>query len=200
MEKAVFFNLDGTLTTEVPYQRITENLLMDRGVDEDKIDPWSYYELFFNRFEDLDSDPYSMGFTDYVQEFELDLDPHELGSEYKERELAYVNPAGGIFEVLSRLEQDYQLGIITDGVVDLQEKKIDKIGVRDIFSSILISYRDGGNKDNLEIFEVAENQQEEIEDYLYISHKDKDIEAAESARWETLQMRIPELTGDPLDF
>ena len=200
MEKAVFFNLDGTLTTEVPYQEITEEILLNRGVNEDNIDSWRYYELFFDRFENLDNDPYVAAFADYIQEFDLDLNPQNLGSEYKERELNHVESANGIFEVLDGLKHDYELGIITDGIVDLQERKINKIGVQELFSPILISYRDGGNKEELEIFKVAEEAHEKIDDYLYISHKDKDIASATNAEWKTFQGRIPKVKDASLDF
>lgn len=200
MKKSVFFNLDGTLTSNVPYQEITENILVENGVSDEKIDPWKYYELFFENFENLDENPYNSAFREYVKEFDLGLDPNLLGSEYKRRELAHVEPAEGLYKVLEDLEQKYEMGIITDGISSLQEKKIEKIAVKDFFSTILISYRDGGNKEDLEIFTRAEIEHEDSGQYLYISHKDKDIASADAAGWKTAQKRIPELRNYPITF
>ena len=64
----------------------------------------------------------------------------------------YIAPESGLHDNLAFLAQNYKLGIITNGAVATQNRKIDALGVRKYFQTIIISEEVGMKKPEKGIF------------------------------------------------
>jgi len=64
----------------------------------------------------------------------------------------YITPESGLHDNLAFLAQNYKLGIITNGAVATQNRKIDALGVRKYFQTIIISEEVGMKKPEKGIF------------------------------------------------
>lgn len=81
----------------------------------------------------------------------------EADIKFEDYLLAYENnwkPFDDVLPCLERL-QDYKLGIISNGDLEQQTKKLHKLGIMDYFSSITTAGDVGVAKPNREIFQVA---------------------------------------------
>lgn len=184
--------MDETLTKKVPYQQITEAILEDKGVGEEKIDTWRYHDLFFSQFNSMTDNPYISAFSEYFEEFNINLDPEQIGEEYKRRELEAVEPQDSLYSGLEELSREYKLGIVTDGVPSLQQRKIEKLEIKEFMDMVVISHDFEALKASRKPFEHVEKNLD-AESYTYVSHKDKDIKAAEEAGWSSIDACFGEL-------
>lgn len=70
-----------------------------------------------------------------------------------------MEPRAGLFEMVAELKQKgILLGIITNGMVTVQDSTIDALGIRDDMDVVLISERVGIRKPDPKIFEMALNE------------------------------------------
>ncbi len=79
----------------------------------------------------------------------------ELYRYYREHYVASAVPMEGMRELLSALRPYYKLGIVTNGMDDIQNGKIDKLGIRGWFGSIVVSESAGMKKPSPLIFTRA---------------------------------------------
>ncbi len=71
------------------------------------------------------------------------------------RELvASITPEPALPTFLNGLRAHYQLGLLTDGMPDIQDAKIDRLGIRACFDDIVITGSQGHPKPAREAFEV----------------------------------------------
>jgi len=63
----------------------------------------------------------------------------------------------GALSVLEKLSDRFQLGIITNGSTEVQNRKINGIGINDFFECVIISDEIGCRKPDPRIFETARN-------------------------------------------
>ncbi|WP_420644406.1 YjjG family noncanonical pyrimidine nucleotidase [Candidatus Leptofilum sp.] len=61
----------------------------------------------------------------------------------------------GAMELLTGLNGRFQLGIITNGLADVQHSRLEKSGLKQYFSPIIISQEIGSSKPNPDIFDAA---------------------------------------------
>jgi len=95
----------------------------------------------------------------------------------------FAAPEDGLIEVMEYLAPKYKLGLVTNGLISIQSKKIDAIGVRDRFQTILISEAVGVNKPNRAIFLLAcKNLGVDAAQSVFIGdHYDNDVQGAVQA-------------------
>ena len=82
-------------------------------------------------------------------------DPVFLRSLYYEKGIEHLKLYDGVRETLATLKSRFKLALLTNGLVDLQNQKLDKIGIRNFFDCIIISEEVGIDKPNPKIFEVV---------------------------------------------
>ena len=89
--------------------------------------------------------------------------------------------------------QGYQLGIITNGQTERQNKKIDTLGIRDYFDVVLISEAEGLKKPNAEIFHRAVKRCESslIHSVFIGDHPIADIDGARDAGLAAIWKKVP---------
>ena len=94
----------------------------------------------------------------------------------------------GVIPMLSRLKNKYRLGILTDGLSTVQQKKIGALNLKKQVDEILCSDLIGLEKPATELFEWFENQFQLIgEDLMYVGdNPQKDFYGANHRGWTTV--------------
>lgn len=90
--------------------------------------------------------------------FGLTLAPSEILETVRQYDDAYQKnrrAVPGSRELLARLREQVQVGIITNGFCDLQEEKIDLLGISPLIDILVISEEEGYHKPDTRIFKKA---------------------------------------------
>jgi len=94
-------------------------------------------------------------------------------------------------EVLERLSSEYKLGIVTNGRARCQNAKIDYVGIRHLFQSIMISEEFGVKKPHSSIFEacLAELRCAPSDCICIGDNPDNDLQPAKKLGMQTIWIR-----------
>lgn len=104
------------------------------------------------RYDNFGYSPKSEVYAGICSETGSTIDPAELEADFRNRYGDYPILFADSLEVLESLGETYPLGLVTNGRVKGQNKKIDRSMIRDYFSSIKISEGEGVKKPNPEIY------------------------------------------------
>ncbi|WP_338729755.1 HAD family hydrolase [Haladaptatus sp. DJG-WS-42] len=158
MEKALYFDLDGTLLQYGDYSAIVSEAF-EQVVD--RVDP-AWHEIrsnaFFDAFERFDPNPYETGMAAVVEHANLDASAETLAEAWLAAELDATEPTPAAHDLLSELATKYQLGVLTNGVTHVQERKLAHHGLDEYFDTIVCSYDVGAHKPDPAMFEVAKDR------------------------------------------
>lgn len=146
-DSAESYALEATLTEfgeecsaarRLAYRRINEALFADfeKGL-------LTSAELRINRFERL------------FVESGLELDPEAFSLSYLSRLAESSALLPGALEVIRELHSDFSLYLVTNGIGDVQRRRIDASEIRPYFKDILISDEIGFAKPSRKFFEAA---------------------------------------------
>lgn len=152
--KAVIFDLDRTLhdrdASLLAFLK-TQHQSLNRGQGV----PVSYID----RFIELECKGYVWKDKVYralTSEFDLPLTSEELLQDYLAGFHRHCREVEGASSLLSFLKSEgYKVGMVTNGMTDVQNNTIDALGIRSHFDSIIISEEAGIKKPDPEIFELA---------------------------------------------
>lgn len=170
--KTIFFDLDNTLFSfDDMYKMVSkaalERILGNRGI------PISFEEFYvtFRRIADELYGEYEMGertMDSYQDERWLRTFRHyempftestlaELNQYIRSNYLGYVKPFDGVRDILGHLSKRHPLGLITNGPVEMQMSKIQKMNLVPFFDPklIIISEELGVSKPSPDIFHSA---------------------------------------------
>lgn len=177
--RAIFFDLDGTL---LHFTREYDGVLADafRDVTDECREGWreTYDETFFDLFFDCEPDPVRRAF----EATDCDADPDALVAALREREVEMCRPPNGAARDLARLAEEYELGVLTNGVPEWQRRKLRAHGLADHFDVIVASYEAGAHKPATAPFELAE-ERASATTFGMVGDDDADVEGAENAGW-----------------
>jgi putative hydrolase of the HAD superfamily len=155
--KAVLFDLDGTL-----FDRDSCFLELVQEQYDAFPDALAHVprQAYVHRIVELDGHGYVDKTTVYreaAREFKLSTTTAErLRQHFHERYRSHCRSFPEVAKTLEKLrENGFQLGIITNGSIAMQEHKIRQLGIAELMDAILISEREGVRKPNAEIFERA---------------------------------------------
>jgi putative hydrolase of the HAD superfamily len=193
MMKSVIFDLDGTLLdrdasveqfVSVQYDQLSEHLSHIPKND------------YTARFIELDCHGHvwkDKVYQSLVSEFAIEgMSWQSLLEDYEMQFQFHCVPFQFLTEMLNELKnQDYLLGIITNGRSPFQARAIDGLGIRDYFDVILISEVEQVRKPQVEIFQRAMNLLGvSASDSVFVGdHPEADIVGAKGAMMKTIWKR-----------
>ncbi|QKY20431.1 HAD family hydrolase [Halolamina sp. CBA1230] len=167
--RAVYVDCDGTLLTlDCSYDD-----LFATACDAANIDPTpdlqaAYGERFFEAFESFHPDPYRAGMAAAVEAGDLDADPDTLRDAYVDAEVAAATPADGAHAALDAFDgPNTALGLLTNGVTEVQRRKLASVGLFDRFDAYLPSYAVEAHKPDPAIFAAAKDRLP-ADEYAYV--------------------------------
>ncbi|MGD6805031.1 HAD family hydrolase [Rossellomorea vietnamensis] len=142
---------------------------------------------YIDRFIELECRGYvwkDKVYSTLAQEFSLPLTPEELLLEYVagfHLHCQEIDEASALLDFLKT--KGYKIGMVTNGMSDIQNKTIDSLGIRSYFDTIIISEEAGIKKPDPAIFNMAaEVLGTAPSECLYIGdHYENDILAAQKA-------------------
>jgi len=184
--QAVFFDLDGTLV-ELPddFAGLLESALADRGVTADPEHAEHYFEAFFDHLDACRAEPYRMAMADLRETFDLDPTAEGLAESYTEHEAAATSLRPGVREVLDELVSSdaphRRLGVLTNGGVRAQRRKLEHHNLADRFDAIVVSGDVGAGKPDPEIFAAAK-EAIPADEYVFVADDlERDVLPAQEA-------------------
>lgn len=176
---AIFIDLDGTL---LHYTREYRDILADAisAVEGDVRDDWidTYNEAFFDVFTGCGPEPFRRAFAT----IEDASDPDALVEALRDQEVAACELPENAEADLARLAEDFQLGVLTNGVQEWQRHKLRAYDLDAYFDVIVTSYDAGAHKPDPAPFRLAEKRLP-ADAYAMVGDDDADIEGAQRADW-----------------
>lgn len=202
MTTAVWFDLDGTLVElDRSYGLLLEETFEARlgRVSNDLVERYS--ERFFEALADCEPDPYLRGMEAAVAGLDDAPAPARLVAELVERELAATTLVDGADAALDALA-DHPLGVLTNGVPDLQRAKLERVGVADAFDAVVASNDVGAVKPDPEIFAAARERIDADRHVMIGDDREGDVAGAREAGFEAIHVdptetvaTVPDLTA-----
>ncbi|MGI9222807.1 MAG: YjjG family noncanonical pyrimidine nucleotidase [Woeseiaceae bacterium] len=97
----------------------------------------------------------TLRFERLVMAFELDADPEQLSDDYVTGLGAYGDLYDGAREVLEALSEQVSLGMVTNGLGEVQRSRIARLGLDEYFDAVAISAEIGAAKPDAAIFDLV---------------------------------------------
>lgn len=154
----IHFDLDGTLLRlEGSYEELFATACETVGARPADVAAAEdfYTERFFEHFGDLTDDPYRRAVGDTVGEFGLDADPDTLARALVDAEIEALSVPPGTRDALTALADGHVLGVLTNGVGDVQRAKLAAHDLATHFDAVVASHDVGALKPDPAIFECA---------------------------------------------
>ncbi|MFT4891699.1 MAG: putative hydrolase of the HAD superfamily [Halobacteriales archaeon] len=201
MTTAVFFDLDGTVLEYTrPYGQILAETLEDRlGRSSDELVELAD-RTFSEAFEALEPDPYLEAVEAVAAEVDREAEAPALVASLVEHELEATTVPEGARDLFELLAERHRVGILSNGVTDVQETKLEYHDLDDLFDPVVVSYDVGAHKPDPEIFAAARDA---VDADAYVMIGDDyggDVEAAREAGFEAIHfdrsLRAPVSTSD----
>lgn len=199
MVTALFFNLDDTLTEQVKsYEKIFEIAVEKSEVSEMEGKQSKYTEKFFKFFKKNYAFPRRQAVDKLLRE-EGKFSAEKVESfvrAWEEAESESLEIKEGVKDILKELSENYVLGIVSNGTGRLQRMKLENLGIRDFFESVVVSTEIGYRKPEQEFFETAKTFVD-ADKYVVISHFPKrDILAGRKAGFKAVWLTDTEKQVD----
>ncbi|MDD6467728.1 MAG: HAD family hydrolase [Erysipelotrichaceae bacterium] len=188
MIKVVLFDLDNTL---IDRQKVFREMLLDQlgqyhpnmnyeellGVVE-QVMAWDN----FGNVDRLDV------FKKYVDYYHLSVDADTINNYWKEHSGDIVYVFDDAEHVVHELQKKYRLGLLSNGSVESQRRKINRLPFKDVFEYSLVSGELGIHKPDKRIFlKVCEDMGVQPEECVYVGDNPRcDIEGAIGAKMKPI--------------
>ena len=137
----MFFDVDGTLVQWPGEYGPIVREAVERTVGTTE-EAWlnRYNDRFYHHFGTFVADPYRRAFADVCTAFGLDADPAELAESLLECEFAAVEPVPGVADAVAKLADRHTLGILTNGIPEVQFGKVERQGLLEHFDVRVASH------------------------------------------------------------
>lgn len=189
----VYVDLDGTLVRfDRPYEAVFRDAVASVGatVPEGAFD--TYSEAFLDAFESVTPAPIRSACRVLGDEYDIDAGAEELRDAIVETEVAATTLTAGARDALSTLSGTHELGVLSNGIGELQRAKLGKFDLQRRFEAVLISGDLGVRKPEPEVFTIARTRLP-ADRYVYVCDDPAhDVRPANEAGFVTVQ-----IDGDP---
>lgn len=183
---AVGFDLDETLAgIDRPRARVLADAT-DRA-DAPAISRAAYLEAHAEHSGAATREPV---FAALLEGTETSASAAELAAAYHEAVVDALVPVEGVEELLAELRAEYRVGLLTDGPVEAQQGKLDRLGWRDAFDATVVTGALAAPKPDQRAFAaLGEALGVTAERTVYIGdHPENDIEGARRAGMTPVQV------------
>ena len=97
-------------------------------------------------------------FSDTFRELNITgLDGFTFNAEYLQHVVNYTTVYDGVINLLEKCKHQYTLSIVTNGLKEVQRKRLDLLNMTKYFDSIIVSDEIGHTKPSKEYFDIAVN-------------------------------------------
>jgi len=188
---AVFFDVDGTLVRWTDGYGAVLETAVERELE--RVDgAWldHYNDRFFEHFGGFADDPYRRAFGDVCGRFDLDASPERLASALVDAEFAAVEPVPGVERAVRSLADRHTLGLLTNGLPEVQFGKVERVGLGDAFDVRVASHDPDvrATKPGAPIFEAARERVESERLVMVGDNRESDIEGARRHGFEAVHV------------
>lgn len=94
-------------------------------------------------------------FNDFLKEIDNENNPKEMSENYLSFLVKHSKEINGAFAILEKLSKKHKLALVTNGLSDVQHKRIKKFNLKSYFKHIFISDEIGFSKPNNRFFEIV---------------------------------------------
>lgn len=166
---AVSFDLDGTLVSfDRPYDELRADAFADCGLPATEATARTYDETFFELFDALEPEPVRGAVEAVLDEHGLDAEPDAVVDAIYEHEIGATTVRPGVERLLDAVSDgdtvpngeatgasaasgeatasDVRLAVLTNGLPDLQRRKLAAVGLGARFDAVVTSYEVGAHK------------------------------------------------------
>ena len=188
----VYFDLDGTLVEfDRPYARLYERALERLGVDAHEGDV--YAERFFEVLGEA-ADPYATA----IEATNVAVDPVAFSESIRTVEVEHTVAVPGAFAVLESLRGTRALGVLTNGLGDLQRAKLEAVDLVTLLDDIVVADEVGAWKPDPELYRVAEDRLPATTYTFVADDLERDVRPAIECGWRGIYVD-PERTDHAVD-
>jgi putative hydrolase of the HAD superfamily len=133
--QAVGFDLDGTLLVADQDRETLLHAACDR-VGAPRLAREDYLRAHRDQQGDADREAV---FATLLAPCDTSVDPADLAAAYDDLVTAATGPLPGAAALVTRLRERHAVGLLTDGPVETQERKLDHVGWADLFDAVVIT-------------------------------------------------------------
>ena len=152
----IFFDLDNTLyDSEIYYTRAFKSI-SEFLEKEFKVEQESSFDFLYSNWKKTTS-MYNQMFDDVINKFDLKISTFDLVKIFNEQEVYESDLFSDTIPVLQKLSNKFKLGIITDGDVSRQKRKLRNCKLHD-FANFVIYTKEIEPKPSPKPFQHALNQ------------------------------------------
>ncbi|WP_332899732.1 MULTISPECIES: HAD family hydrolase [unclassified Haladaptatus] len=196
MIRAVGFDLDYTLV--VP-ERDRQTLLHEasKAVDAPLFDRQAYLDAHRRNLSNETREPI---FKDLLEDHETPVSPAELSDAYQHAINNSLIALEGAAQLVTDLRNEYRVGLLTDGPIEAQQAKLERLGWQDLFDTVLISGSLPAGKPDHRAFRSLLAELDTVpEESVYIGdHADLDIRGATDMNMHAIHVIGPDDDPSPL--
>jgi len=184
MATTVYFDLDGTLLDyNTSFAELFAQTLPANASDE-MVE--TYFEHVLSGITQVEEKPYRQGFEIIRREYDLDINPEVLATEYIKKEADATHLPPSVKRLVESVAAQHQTGILTNGDGRMQRQKIEQHALDDLVDTVIVSNEVGARKPSQEIFEEAKERLP-AETFVYIGDTfEEDIVPAREAGFKTV--------------
>ena len=152
----IFFDLDNTLyDSEIYYDRAFKSI-SEFLEKEFKVEQESSFDFLYSNWKKTTS-MYNQMFDDVIDKFDFEISTSDLVKIFNEQEVYESDLFSDTIPVLQKLSNKFKLGIITDGDVSRQKRKLRNCKLHD-FANFVIYTKEIEPKPSPKPFQHALNQ------------------------------------------
>jgi putative hydrolase of the HAD superfamily len=189
--KAIVFDLDDTLYLERDFVKSGFNAVSKWLTINHQLDGDNVFDSLWNMFLDGHRGDLFDSLLDSLVVSDISVD--DLIAVYRQH-LPNIDPLRGVVPLLDRLKNSNKLGLLSDGYLEVQKKKLDALGIEKYFDSVLFTDELGRDywKPNVVPFEKILNRLNvNPNESVYIAdNPEKDFKGPNQLGMDTIRIRI----------
>jgi HAD superfamily hydrolase (TIGR01549 family) len=186
MSTTIWFDVDQTL---VGYDRSFDTILQSVLPEASSGVSTRFREIFVDQIARCESSPYTNAFREIVDEFDFGVDPETASAEYIDAKVAATTTSHRVIELLRELGETCHVGVLTNGVRDVQRRILARHDLLHTIDESVISTEEGIAKPSPQLFEVAKKRLP-AKTHIYVGDAfEEDIVPARQADFDTIHVR-----------